>query len=123
MCCAIALIVTSCALQGAASRVPTSPEPSRATSPASPGEISRDQAIARGREALREAGEEWHVVRAQSGQLASVRPGWEEVEWGLGLSGDLRVWRLVMTAGSLSAEVIIDATDGKVYGSVIGIAD
>jgi hypothetical protein len=115
---AVVLIVTSCTAPA-----PSSPAASAAVSmpPASVAEISREDAIARAHAALREAGGVWDLVRADVGALNDVRPGWEETEWGRGLSGDLRVWRLGLRSGSLSAQVILDAVDGTVYGSIIGI--
>lgn len=75
------------------------------------------------RVALREVGEVWDVVAAQAGPLERLRPDWRASEWGGGLAGDLEVWRVVMVAGDLSAEVVIDSTDGSVYSSVVGIAN
>ncbi len=75
------------------------------------------------RTALRVTGEDWDVVLAEAGPLARVKPDWQASEWGGSLPADLHVWRVVMAAGELSAEVVIDATDGSVYGSVIGIAN
>lgn len=44
-------------------------------------------------------------------------------EWGQALPGGPPVWRVVMVAGDLSAEVILDFTDGSVYSSTAGIAN
>ena len=75
------------------------------------------------REALRQAGVDWDVVLAQSGPLGQVRPGWDEQEWGRRLSADAPVWRVVLAADELSAEVVIDFMDGSVYSSIMGIAN
>jgi hypothetical protein len=94
---------------------PTTPGPSAA--------ISRDEAIEVAFEVLSEAREDWDVVLAEAGLLAQVKPDWEEYEWGRGLPPDLPVWRVVMEAGDLSAEVVLDSIDGSLHGSVIGIAN
>ena len=75
------------------------------------------------RSAMQEAGEGWDVVLAEAGPLERIRPGWQDYDWGRGLSADLSVWRVVMVAGELTAEVLIDHMDGSVYGSVVGIAN
>jgi hypothetical protein len=113
------LVLAACAAPTLSSATPA-PAPSRASTTE---RISRDQAVAVARDALQEAGEDWDVVLADAGQLGEVRPGWEEYEWAQGLSADLPVWRVVMVAGELSAEVVIDSGDGSVYGSIIGIAN
>lgn len=89
----------------------------------STGGITRDEAVEVAHTALREAGQDWDVVLAEAGPLERVRPDWKASEWGGSLPAHLRVWRVVMVAGELSAEVIIDSTNGSVYGSVIGIAN
>ena len=82
-----------------------------------------DDAVEVARAAMREASEDWRVVLAEAGPIGRIRPGWQDYEWGRGLSADLSVWRVVMVDGELSAEVVIDRMDGSVYGSVIGIAN
>ena len=85
--------------------------------------MSRDEAVGRARLELLEFAEDWEPRSADLGALDEVRPGWEETEWGSDLSGDLRVWRVSMRSAELGAEVILDAVDGSVYGSSIGIAN
>ena len=92
-------------------------------SPAATGGITRDQAVGLARVALRQAGVDWEVMEAEAGPLGQVRPGRDQHEWGRGLAADLEVWRVVVTAGDLSGEVVIDATDGAVYSSIMGIAN
>jgi len=75
------------------------------------------------REALREVGDDWRVVRVESGALERIMPRWREYEWGRGLAADLPVWHVVMVAGEINGEVLIDFVDGSVYGSVVGIAN
>lgn len=118
---ALVLILSGCA----APALPSSERVSAASSPspASTDGISRNEAVAVAREALRPAGEDWDVVLAKAGPLGQVRPGWEELEWGRGLSADRPVWRVVMVAGELSAEVVIDFVDGSVHSSIMGIAN
>jgi hypothetical protein len=99
------------------------------SAPASPvvvpsrGGLAKEQAIDVAREALREVGEDWALVAAESGVLAEITPGWAEEEWARGLSPELLVWRVVLAAGELSAEVVIDAANATVYRSVVGIAN
>lgn len=121
---ALVLIVTSCGGPGPSSHAPASPSAGVPAPPASVVEISRDEAVGRARLALIEFGEEdWELRTADLGGLAAVRPGWEDTEWGSRLSGDLRVWWVSMRSGELGGEVILDAVDGTVYGSSIGIAN
>lgn len=75
------------------------------------------------RDALRQAGAHWDLTLAEAGPLGQIMPGWDDHEWGQGLSADLAVWRVVMVAGDLTAEVVIDFGDGSVYSSIIGIAN
>ena len=75
------------------------------------------------RSALREVGQDWDLVLAEAGPLERVKPDWQASEWSGSLAGDRRVWRVVMVAGDLSAEVLIDSTDGSLHGSVTGIAN
>jgi hypothetical protein len=93
-----------------------------ARSPAADG-VSRNEAVDIARDALRGAGDDWDVVLAEARPLRQVSPGWQELEWGRGLSADLPVWRVVMVVGELSAEVVIDFVDGSVYSSTMGIAN
>ena len=125
ICLAIAMFASSCATPehsepGLSSR--PSPSPSTASSEA-PREISQEEAIEAARDALREAGDDWDLVSTEHGELEAVRPGWEETPWGHDLTGELRVWILVMRSGDLSAEVVLDATDASLYGSTIGVTD
>ena len=73
--------------------------------------------------ALQDAGADWQIVRVQAGLLGEVRPGWEDLENGQGLSADLPVWNVVMAAGDLSAGVVIDSRDGSVVSAVMGIVN
>lgn len=75
------------------------------------------------RDALREAGEDWVVVLAEAGSLAHVSPEWAEQQWGQGLSADLPVWRVVLAANELRAEVVIDRIEGSVYAATMGVAN
>jgi hypothetical protein len=118
---AMLFVVTACAAPVPSSSAAETSSQSR--SPVPTGGITRDEAVEIARTALREAGEDWDVVFAEAGPLERVRPDWQASEWGASLPGDLRVWRVVMVAGELSAEVVIDSADGSVYGSVIGIAN
>ena len=113
---AILLLLTACA-------APVQSYAPPSLSPASTGGISRDEALDAARDALREAGEDWDVVLTEAGPLERVMPGWQDSEWGRDLSGDLSVWRVVMAAGDLTGEVVIDSRDGSVYGTVIGVAN
>ena len=115
------LVLTACAAPVPTSSAVEASTPSRAT--ASTGGITRDEAVEVARTALMEAGEDWELVLAEAGPLERVIPDWQTSEWGANLAGDLRVWRVVMVAGELSAEVVIDSTDGFVHASVIGIAN
>jgi hypothetical protein len=117
----LALVLTGCAQPALESRGASSAGPSAQLGSAA--EISRDEAVGRARDALREASQSWSVVLAEAGPLEEVRPGWEAYDWGRSLAGSVRVWRVVMSADGLSAEVLIDASAGAVYGSVIGVAD
>lgn len=118
---AILSVVTACAAPVPSSSAAEASSQSR--SPVLARGITRDEAVEIARTALRAAGEDWDVVFAEAGPLARVTPEWQASEWGASLSGDLRVWRVVMVAGELSAEVVIDSAHGSVYGSVIGIAN
>ena len=115
---ALVLILSGCAAPALQSSAPAS-----SPSPALTHGISRNEAVDLARDALRRAGEDWDVVLAEAGPLRQVSPGWEELEWGRGLSADRPVWRVVMVAGELSAEVVIDSVDGSVYSSIMGIAN
>jgi len=117
----LALVLAACAAPA-----PDSPTPAPASvspSPASTPGISRDDAVDVAREALREVGDDWRVVRVESGALERIMPRWREYEWGRGLAADLPVWHVVMVAGEINGEVLIDFVDGSVYGSVVGIAN
>ena len=117
----ILLVVVACTAPAPSSPAAATSTPSR--SAASTGGITRDEAVEVARTALRTAGEDWDVVLAEAGPLERVRPDWHAAEWGGSLTADLRVWRVVMVAGELSAEVVVDSTNGSVYDSVIGIAN
>lgn len=122
--CALALILLGCTTPQPASPG-TSMElslPPSATS-VSTGEITREEAIEIAGQVLQEAGHDWDVLSAEVGALDSVRPGWEEEAWGQDFSGDLRVWVLGMRQGDLTAEVVLDAVDGSLYGSVMGVGN
>ncbi len=127
-------VVASCANPDApSSAVSNEPSQSRQSSyepshsslapSTAPSAISREVAIELAHEALRESGEDWSLVRALRGELMAVRPGWEETSWGRDLSGELVVWWLQLRSGDLSAEVVLNAVDGTLLGSVSGIAD
>ena len=68
-------------------------------------------------------GEEWQVGAATAGRLEQVVPEFEIYEWARDLPTDLRVWRVGLTSGELSALVVTDFFDGRVYGVVVGIAN
>ena len=118
---AVVLIITACAAPAPESPASTPTESAVSSAPAD--ELSRDEALDVAREALQAMGEEWEVERAQAGPLGRVRPGWEELQGGHDLSADLKVWRVVLSSGSLGAEVLIGLGDGEVYSSVGGIAN
>lgn len=129
---ALLLVLAGCAAtapQSAPTSAATAPQSSAATpddvspSPASTPAISREEAVDVARSALREAGEDWDVVSAESGPLEQMMPEWEDQEWASGLAADLAVWRVVMESGDLSAEVLLDYLDGSVYHSVLGVAN
>jgi len=112
------LVLTGCAAPEVNESAPA-PAASRAAADG----ISRSEAVDVARDALQGTEEEWDVVLAEAGPLGQVRPGWEDSEWGRDLSADIRVWRVVLVAGELSAEVVLDQVDGLVYSSIIGIAN
>ena len=118
---AVVLIITACAAPAPESPASTPTESAVSSAPAD--ELSRDEALDVAREALQAMGEEWEVERNQAGPLGRVRPGWEELQGGHDLSADLKVWRVVLSSGSLGAEVLIGLGDGEVYSSVGGIAN
>ena len=105
-------------LSGCAAPAPRSSAAS-SSSPEPTDGISRNEAVEVASDALPPVGEDWDVVLAEAGPLGRVSPGWEEPEWGRGLSADQPVWRVVMVAGEMTAEVILDFLDGSVYGSVM----
>ena len=118
---AMLIVVTACAAPSPSSSAAETSTPSR--SPAPPAGITVDEAVAAARAAVRGSGADWVVVLAEARPLARVRPDWQASEWGGDLPADLRVWRVLMVAGSRSAEVVIDSIDGSVYDSVITITD
>ncbi len=68
-------------------------------------------------------GEEWQVDAVTAGPLRQVVPEFESYEWARDLPADLRVWRVGLESGDLSALVVTDFMDGRVYGVVVGIAN
>ena len=110
-------------LVGCAAPAPPESLPASAASSAAADGISRTEAVDVARDALQGVDEDWDVVLAEAGPLGQVRPGWEESEWGRDLPADIRVWRVVLVAGELSAEVVLDQVDGLVYSSIVGIAN
>lgn len=104
----------------------TEPEPSAPTaSPPAPSEgISRNDAIEAARDAASDmVAEEWQVGAVTAGPLGQVVPELEHYEWARDLPTDLRVWRVGLVSGDLSALVVTDFIDGSVYGVVVGIAN
>ena len=102
------------------------PEPSAsaASPPALSEGISRNDAIEVARQAASEmAAEEWRIGSVTSGPLGQVVPEFEDYEWARDLPADLRVWRVGLVSGELSALVVTDFMDGHVYGAVVGIAN
>ena len=130
---ALLVLLSGCAAQAPEPSTPAVPASatSTASAPASPsasasrslGPISRDEAVDLARRAVRETGANWQVVLARAGPLGEVRPRWEDLESWQDLSADLPVWRVVLAAGDLSAEVLIDSRNGSVYSTVVGIAN
>lgn len=103
------------------------PEPSASAPPnetpdETPAGISREDAVDAALNALEDTAE-WEVAVAEAGPLGQVRPGWEDYEWGRGLAADVLVWRVFLTSGDLSAEVVMDFVDGSVYGASQGIVN
>jgi hypothetical protein len=109
----IVLILAGCA----------GPEPPDSTAGASLPTISRSDAIDISRGQLQDVGEAWEVVLVEAGPLGQVRPGWEAYASGNDLDAELRVWRVVLENGGLSAEVVLDFVDGSVYSVTQGIAN
>ncbi len=102
------------------------PEPSAPTAaPSAPSkETSRDDAIELARNAASDVvGEEWQVDEVTAGPLGQVVPELERYDWARDLPTDLRVWRVGLVSGNLSALVVTDFVDGSVYGVVVGIAN
>ncbi len=118
---ALALVLAGCVVP--ASESPTPASASVSPSPVSTPGISRDHAVDVARETLREVGDGWRVVIAESGPLERIMPRWQEYQWGRGLAADLPVWHVVMVAGEINGEVLISFVDGSVYGYVVGIAN
>jgi hypothetical protein len=136
------LVLTSCASAAPESvptalasglSVPTSPaEPSENAAeptagptsfpdPALADGVSGDEAVQIARDAL--VDEPWVVVGLTAGSLGELRPDWGDYEWGRALSADLRVWRVSLRSGELTAQAVIDAADGSVYTAIQGIAN
>jgi hypothetical protein len=67
--------------------------------------------------------EEWQVGTVAAGRLGQIVPEMEHYDWARDLPPDLRVWRVGLVSGDLSALVVTDFTDGSVYGVVVGIAN
>jgi hypothetical protein len=104
----------------------TEPEPSAptATLPAPSEGISRNEAVEAARDAASNmVADEWQVRAATAGLLGQVVPESEKYEWARDLPRDLRVWRVSFVSGDLSALVVTDFIDGRVYGVVVGIAN
>jgi hypothetical protein len=102
------------------------PEPSAPTGspPARSEAISREDAIEVARDAASDVvAEEWQIDAVTAGPLGQVVPDLEHHEWARDLPTDLRVWRVGLVSGDLSALVVTDFIDGSVYGVVVGIAN
>jgi hypothetical protein len=85
--------------------------------------ISRNDAVDAALDVLPDA-EDWDVHLVKAGPLGQVAlPGWEDTDWGRGLSADLWVWRVFLVRGDRGADVVIDFVDGSVYGVVEGIVN
>ena len=119
------LVAVACLLSTGCGALPE-PEPSAPTGspPAPPEGISRTDAIEAARIAASDVvAEEWQVGAVTAGPLGQVVPDLEHHEWARDLPADLRVWRVGLVSGDLSALVVTDFIDGSVYGVVVGIAD
>lgn len=119
------LVSIACLLATGCGTLPE-PEPSAPTgSPTAPSEgISRTDAIEAARDAASDVlAEEWQVDAVTAGPLGQVVPDLEHHEWARDLPTDLRVWRVGLVSGDLSALVVTDFIDGSVYGVVVGIAN
>jgi hypothetical protein len=119
------IIAMACLLLAGCATAPE-PEPSAPTaSPPAPSEgISRADAIEAAREAASQmVAEEWQIGAVTAGRLGQVVPEFENYEWARDLPTDLRVWRVGLVSGELSALVVTDFVDGSVYGVVVGIAN
>ena len=119
------VILVACVVLGscATDSDPEPPPEASSASPASSAGISRDDAIEIAREAVSAMATEWQVSAVTAGPLEQAVPEFESYEWARDLPTDLPVWRVALTSGELSALVVTDFMDGRVYGVVAGIAD
>ena len=102
------------------------PDPSapRVSLPAPSAGISRDDAIEAARGAASDmVAEDWQLDGVTQGALGEVMPDREHYDWARVLPGDLRLLRIGFVSGDMGALVVMDPTEGTVYGVVVGIAN
>ena len=102
------------------------PDPSapKVSLPAPSAGLSRDDAIEAARDAASDVvAEDWQVDGVTQGALGLVMPDREHYDWARVLPGDLPVLRISFVSGDMGALVVMDSTDGTVYGVVVGIVN
>jgi hypothetical protein len=112
------LLLTGC---GTEELDPSAP---RVSLPGQSAGISRTDAIEAARDAASDVvAEDWQVDGVTQGALGQVMPDREHYDWARVLPGDLPVLRINFVSGDIGAIVVLDSTDGTVYGVVVGIAN
>jgi hypothetical protein len=95
-----------------------SPTPELSVGPTPSDGISRDQAVAAARATVPDP-DQWEisVVEAMTvGQLRRDGP-LSAYKWAAALPSDLWVWRVMLWQGSRGLDIVVDFTDGTVYGT------